>query len=79
MLSQARNLVCALVVCVVAAGCASQSVSGSAQSESRSVACRAACEQVAKPATTSAPQCEECECDRVASGPAVCTVRSSRN
>ncbi len=78
MRSQAKNLVCALGACVAFAGCASSSVSGVAQSESRSLACNAACQQATGPAASSELQCEECVCDRMASGPAVCTVGSSR-
>lgn len=71
-----RNVAGVLCMCQVVAGCANLGPMGAAQSESRSVACNAACQQ----ATSAAPvRCEECMCDRIASGPAVCTVRSVRN
>jgi hypothetical protein len=77
---QTATLFFALCFCVVVGGCANTVATGAAQAESRSVACAAACQQVTPAsATTAAPPCDECVCDRVAGGPAVCTARPVRN
>lgn len=75
---QAGHLFFALCLCLLASGCAGTVATGAAQAESRSVACAAACQQVTpSSAATAMPKCDECVCDRVAGGPAVCTARAA--
>lgn len=79
-MKSAISLFVAVLAIATAAGCASQATTGAAQAESRSQACEAACKQ-ATPATSAAAasgNCDECVCDRVANGPAVCTATRAR-
>lgn len=70
----------ALCLCMAASGCASTVSTGAAQAGSRSIACVAACQQVLPASATAAtPACDECVCDRVVGGPAVCTARRASN
>ncbi len=75
------NLLTMALAIAAGTGCASQATTGAAQAESRSLACEAACKQAASSAATATASgnCDECVCDRVANGPAVCTATRSRN
>lgn len=81
MMRAAINLFVAALAIAAGAGCASQATTGAAQAESRSLACEAACKQVpsATATATATGNCDECVCDRMTNGPAVCTATRSRN
>lgn len=78
-MNRLATLSCMVCFCGLMSACASTVATGSAQAESRSAACDAACKQIT-PASATPGQfaCDECVCDRVATGPAVCTVREAR-